>query len=106
MKKVFNLQAIYSPRKSFYGKAKVVSLDEHTHALYSYGGPVAAVKDNQVILLSDWCCSTTTSRHVHEFLAQFAFGFDAFTANTIWNSIKFFRGDYVTFRSWGFDRTY
>lgn len=105
MEKYSKLQPVYSSRKSFYGKAKVLSLNEHTHALYSYGELVAAVKDGEVRLCYYWDYSSTTCRHVHEFLAQYAFGFDGFTTQALRNSLRFFKGDYVLFRSWGFNGT-
>lgn len=100
-----NLQPLYSHQKSYYGKAKVVSLNEHTHGLYSYGELVAAVKDREVRLTYYWDYSTTTSKHVHEFLAQYVFGFNSFTTQGLRNSIKFFEGDSDLFRRWGFNRT-
>lgn len=105
MENLKNLQPIYSSRKSFYGKAKVLSLNETTHALYSYGELVAAVKDNEVRLCYYWDCSSTTTRHIHEFLAQYAFGFDYFTTQALRNSLRFFKGDYILLRSWGFNGT-
>lgn len=100
-----NLQPVYSSRKSFYGKAKVLKLDEHTYGLYSYGELVAAVRNNEVKLCCYWDYSSTTRRHVREFLAQYAFGFDGFTTQALHNSIEFFEGDLDLFRRWGFNRT-
>lgn len=105
MKNPCNLQPIYSSRKSFYGKAKVLCLDTHTYGLYSYGELVAAVKNSEVRLCYYWDYSSTTCRHVHEFLAQYAFGFDDFTTQALRNSLRFFKADYSLFRSWGFYRT-
>ena len=99
------LQPVYSSQRSYYGKAKVLSLDEHTHGLYSYGELVAAVRNNEVKLCYYWDYSRTTVKHVHEFLAQYAFGFDEYTPQALRNSFRFFEGDYVTLRSWGFNGT-
>ena len=104
MKNPCNLQPIYSHQKSFYGRAKVLKLDEHTYGLYSYGELVAAVKDKEVRLCYYWDYSRTTCKHVHEFLAQYAFGFNGFSIQGLRNSIRFFKGDDVLFRRWGFNR--
>lgn len=67
----------YDSRKSFYGKARVRTLDDGTEILYSYNTPVVRVKDGQVTLLSrgylGWASSPTTLRHVKEFLQQRGF---------------------------------
>lgn len=67
----------YDSRKSFYGKARVRTLDDGTEILYSYNTPVVRVKDGQVTLLSrgylGWASSQTTLRHVKEFLQQRGF---------------------------------
>lgn len=72
-----DLSPQYDSRKSFYGKARVRTLDDGTEILYSYNTPVVRVKDGQVTLLSrgylGWASSQTTLRHVKEFLQQRGF---------------------------------
>ena len=72
------LEPRYDNRKSFYGKAKVVT-EGNTQKLMSYGTLVAEIKDGKPIVYDTY--SPTTLRHVKEFLKQK--GFKADTKNQI-----------------------
>ncbi len=67
------LNTQFDSRKSFYGKAHVVTDDDGTEILYSYDTPVVKIKDGKVELLAQWDSSQTTLRHVKEFLQQNGF---------------------------------
>jgi hypothetical protein len=67
------LSPSYDSRKSFYGKAHIVTDDDGTQILYSYNTPVVEIKDDKVKLLAQWDSSQTTLRHVKEFLQQNGF---------------------------------
>ena len=67
------LSPSYDSRKSFYGKAHVVTDDDGTEILYSYDTPVVKITDGKVELLTQWDSSQTTLRHVKEFLRQNGF---------------------------------
>ncbi len=67
------LSAQNDSRKSFYGKAHVVTDDDGTQILYSYDTPVVEIRDGKVKLLAQWDSSQTTLRHVKEFLKQNGF---------------------------------
>lgn len=56
-----------SSQKSFYGKAKVKTLEDGTQILYSYGTPIVKRKpDGSLLRLwNGW--SATTGRHVASF---------------------------------------
>lgn len=67
------LSAQNDSRKSFYGKAHVVTDDDGTQILYSYNTPVVEIKGGKVTLKPMWDSSATTLRHVKEFLKQNGF---------------------------------
>jgi hypothetical protein len=73
---ITDLEPTYSSVQSFYGKARVhtVELGEETvYALYSYNSLIAEVDSKgNVVLTSKWDYSNTTMRHLHEFLKQYA----------------------------------
>ena len=69
----YDLSPQHDARKSFYGKAHVVTDDDGTQILYSYNTPVIELKDGKVKLLPMWDSSQTTLRHVKEFLKQNGF---------------------------------
>lgn len=71
--RVSELSPQYDARKSFYGKAKVVTDSDGTQILYSYNTPVAEIKNGKAILRAMWDSSSTTLRHVKEFLRQNGF---------------------------------
>lgn len=71
--KVSELSPQHDARKSFYGKAKVVTDSDGTQILYSYNTPVVEIKDGKVVLKPMWDSSATTLRHVKEFLKQNGF---------------------------------
>ena len=71
--RVSELSPQYDARKSFYGKARVVTDTDGTQILYSYNTPVVEIKDDKVKLLAMWDSSQTTLRHVKEFLQQNGF---------------------------------
>lgn len=69
---IYELQAIYDSRKSFYGKAQVTINPDGSKFLYSYGTLVAAHRaDDTFVINGIW--SQTTSRHQREFMAQEGF---------------------------------
>ena len=68
---VFELNAKYDSRKSFYGKAQVIDYGDGTMELKSYNTIVSRVKDGKVEHLGKW--SQTTTRHQKEFEKQFAY---------------------------------
>lgn len=68
---VFELNARYDSRKSFYGKAKVIDYGNGVLELQSYGTIVSRCKDGKVEHLGKW--SQTTSRHQKEFEKQFSY---------------------------------
>lgn len=69
----YELSPQHDARKSFYGKAHVVTDDDGTQILYSYNTPVIELKGGKVKLLPMWDSSQTTLRHVKEFLKQNGF---------------------------------
>ena len=70
----YELSPQYDARKSFYGKAHVVTDDDGSQILYSYDTPVCKITNKgDVELLSMWDSSQTTLRHVKEFLQQNGF---------------------------------
>ena len=72
--RVSELSTQFDSRKSFGGKAKVVTDSDGTQILYSYNTPVVELeKGKKVKLLPQWDSSATTLRHVREFLLQNGF---------------------------------
>ena len=74
---MYELNPIYSSRKSFYGKAKIMTgQDDFGAAVYtlvSYGTPVLAIRkmDGNYYVIRLWdSWSATTGRHVNEFALQ------------------------------------
>lgn len=67
---IYELMARYDSRKSFYGKAHVIELDNGTKQLQSYNTIVGEIRDNTYYQLWDGK-SQTTSRHIKEFKKQF-----------------------------------
>ena len=68
-----NLKPQYDSRKSFYGKAKVESDENGNKTLYSYGTKVAEIRNGKPIVFGLY--STTTTRHIKDFLMQNGFDF-------------------------------
>lgn len=68
----YELSAAYDPRKSFYGKARVVS-DGISAKLYSYSTLVAEANPSQGTAKVFNTHSATTLRHIKEFLKQQGF---------------------------------
>lgn len=68
------LEAEFSPRKSFYGKAQVLHLQNGTKLLRSYNTIVAIVyNDNgETKFAINGKYSATTTSHQREFIRQFA----------------------------------
>lgn len=71
MEEMFELQARYDSRKSFYGKAKVV-VEGNILSLYSYDTLVAVIIDGKVTRADIGVHSRTTNRHIREFIKQFS----------------------------------
>lgn len=68
--RIYELSARYDTRKSFYGKAKIIELDNGTVQLQSYDTIVGEIKNNKYYQL--WNGKTqTTSRHIKEFKKQY-----------------------------------
>lgn len=65
------LEPKFLNQKSFYGKAKVIKLDDSI-LLQSYSTIVAEIKDGKAKIFG-WYSATTT-KHIKEFLAQNGFG--------------------------------
>lgn len=68
---IYELTARYDSRKSFYGKAHVIELDNGTLQLQSYNTIVGEIKNGEYFQLWDGKSQTTT-RHIKEFIRQFA----------------------------------
>lgn len=68
---VFELNAQYDSRKSFYGKAQVIDYGNGYMELKSYNTIVSRVNNGKVEHLGKW--SATTSRHQREFERQFSY---------------------------------
>ena len=71
--KMYELAAMHDSRKSFYGKAKVLILDDGTIQLQSYNTIVGEIRDGKYNQLWDGKSHTTT-RHIKEFKKQFMEG--------------------------------
>ena len=71
---VLTLIPRFSPNKSYYGKAIVITLDNDVKMLQSYDTVVAIIcpkKDGKSVVYLPWMrWSATTGRHVHDFLMQ------------------------------------
>lgn len=73
MNNTYYLMPKYDSRASFYNKAMVIEKNG-VKTLYSYLVPVCQVKEDGVFVLgAKWDCSTTTIRHVKEFMKQLGF---------------------------------
>ena len=68
--KMYELTTMYDSRQSFYGKAKVIVLDDGTIQLQSYNTIVGEIRDGKYRQLWDGKSQTTTS-HIKEFKKQF-----------------------------------
>lgn len=66
---IYELNARYDTRKSFYGKAHVIDYENGVIELQSYNTIVSRCIDGKVEELGKW--SQTTSRHQREFRKQF-----------------------------------
>ena len=69
--RIFELSPQYDSRKSFYGKAQVAMKDNGDYVLYSYGTPVATVRNGKRVPEEEYKASQTTNRHIKEFYRQF-----------------------------------
>lgn len=67
---IYELAPRYDSRKSFYGKAHVIELDNGTKQLQSYNIIVGEIKNGEYFQLWDGKSQTTT-RHIKEFKKQF-----------------------------------
>ena len=68
--KIYELNARFDARKSFYGKAHIIDHENGVVELQSYNTIVSRCVDGVVEHLGRW--SQTTSRHQREFEKQFA----------------------------------
>lgn len=68
---MYDLAPATDPRKSFYGKAKVVTDDKGGEQLYSYNTLVAEMKDGKPVVYGTY--SMTTLRHIKEWLKGHGF---------------------------------
>lgn len=69
--KIYELNARFDARKSFYGKAHVIDHENGVIELQSYNTIVSRCVNGVVEHLGSW--SQTTSRHQREFEKQFAY---------------------------------
>ena len=69
---VYELDARYDHRKSFYGKAHVLDYGNGVYELQSYSTIVSRCENGVVTHLGRW--SQTTSRHQREFEKQYSKG--------------------------------
>lgn len=69
--KIYELDARFDARKSFYGKAHVIDHENGVVELQSYDTIVSRCVNGVVEHLGEW--SQTTSRHQREFEKQFAY---------------------------------
>ena len=67
---IYELAARFDRRKSFYGKAHVIELDNGIKQLQSYNTIVGEIRNNTYFQLWDGKSQTTT-RHINEFKKQF-----------------------------------
>ena len=67
--KIYELEARFDARKSFYGKAHVIDHEDGTLELQSYDTIVSRCVNGKVEELGKW--SATTTRHQKEFRKQF-----------------------------------
>ena len=68
--KMYELEARYDSRKSFYGKAHIIDRGNGHYDLKSYDTIVSTCDNGRVTHLGRW--SQTTSRHQREFERQFS----------------------------------
>ena len=69
---IYELDARYDSRKSFYGKAHVIDHENGTLELQSYNTIVARIENGEVKQSDIGVYSQTTNRHIREFIKQFA----------------------------------
>lgn len=67
--RIYELEARFDARKSFYGKAKIIDHENGTVELLSYDTIVSRCVNGKVEELGKW--SNTTTRHQKEFRKQF-----------------------------------
>ena len=67
--RIYELEARFDARKSFYGKAHVIDHENGTFELLSYNNIVSRCVNGKVEDLGKW--SNTTTRHQREFRKQF-----------------------------------
>ena len=74
MDKIYGLTPIYYSQKSYYGKAKVIKLDPEREVLLSYNKEILFYDGKNIFIYPNLCydkhLSSTTMRHVREFLYQ------------------------------------
>lgn len=70
--KIYELDARYDSRKSFYGKAHVIDHGNGTLELQSYNTIVARIENGEVKQADIGVYSQTTNRHIREFIKQYA----------------------------------
>lgn len=68
----YELTAQYDARRSFYGKAHVIDHENGVLELQSYDTIVARIENGKVVQADLGEYSTTTNRHIREFLKQFS----------------------------------
>lgn len=67
--RIYELEARFDARKSFYGKAHIIDHEDGVLELQSYGTIVSRCVNGKVEELGKW--SQTTTRHQKEFRKQF-----------------------------------
>lgn len=84
------LSPVYDGRKSFYGKARILT-DGNSMTLLSYGTPILKIEgDVYTLFFRDEDLSNTTMRHLREFLRQAGLSYAADKSKA--EMIKFLRG--------------
>ena len=66
--RIYELEAKFDARKSFYGKAHIIDYEDGTFELQSYNTIVSRCVSGKVEELGKW--SQTTTRHQKEFRKQ------------------------------------
>lgn len=70
--RIYELDARYDARQSFYGKAHVIDHENGILELQSYNTIVARIENGKVTQNDLGVYSQTTNRHIREFIKQFA----------------------------------
>ncbi len=75
---IYELTPVYDSRKSFYGKAHVITYDNGTIELQSYDTIVSRIINGAVDKSGLHAYSRTTDRHIRDFFRQHGIDIDNF----------------------------